>query len=212
MKEFAAKNLPTLVVIVLLVAGHAAASGGRVIAPGDQAPDLRGRDHDNVLYIIDFGAAEFTLVNFWATWCEPCRNEMPALQKAHEDLGPRGLRVVGVTHELIDDEDLGGFLDEMGVTYTVFRAGPSVKKKWIGVRGSLPNSYLIDKNGRVIRRYVGASPAQIVELRNDLVAVLDGRPLGMMLFPGQGAVATSEDRVRQEEAARMQAEEAGKSD
>ena len=188
-------------------------ASNKVVAPGDQAPDTRGRDHNNVLHVIDFSAANLTLVNFWATWCEPCRNEMPALQKAHEDFGQR-LRVVGVTQELIDDEDLGGFLDEMGVTYTVFRAGPSVNKRWIGVKGNLPNSYLIGRDGRVIRRYVGASPAQIEALRNDLVAVLEGRPLGMMLFPGQDAVATPEDRVKQqeEEAARKQAEQAGKSD
>ncbi len=132
---------------------------------------------------------------------------MPALQQAHEDFGPRGLRVVGVTHELIEDEDLAGFLDEMGVTYTVFRAGLSVKRGWIGVKGSLPNSYLIGRDGRVIRRYVGALPEQIGGLMNDLVAVLEGRPLGMMIFPGQDAVATPEDRVRQkkEDEARNQA-------
>ncbi|MEE8116674.1 MAG: TlpA disulfide reductase family protein, partial [Gemmatimonadales bacterium] len=206
MKEFVAKALPTLAAVAFLAAGPAGASG-KIIAPGDQAPDTRGRDHNNVLHVIDFSAAEFTLVNFWATWCEPCRNEMPALQQAHEDFGPRGLRVVGITHELIEDEDLAGFLDEMGVTYTVFRAGLSVKRGWIGVKGSLPNSYLIGRDGRVIRRYVGALPEQIEGLMNDLVAVLEGRPLGMMIFPGQDAVATPEDRVRQkkEDEARNQA-------
>jgi len=208
MKEFVAKALPALAVIAFLAAGHAVGGANKIIAPGDQAPDTRGRDHNNVLHVIDFSAAEFTLVNFWATWCEPCRNEMPALQEASEDLGPRGLRVVGITHEAIEDETLAEFLDEMGVTYTVFRAGPSVKKGWIGVKGSLPNSYLIDQDGRVLRRYVGAMPEQIEGLKNDLVAVLEGRPLGMMIFPGEGAIATEEDHARQkeEEEARKQAE------
>ena len=205
--------LPTVAVLAL-VSTPLLASGGKIVAPGDAAPDTRGRDHNSVLHVIDFGAAELTLLNFWATWCEPCRNEMPMLQEAHETLTPRGLRVVGITHEAIEDEDLGEFLDAAGVTYTVFRAGPSVKKHWIGSQGSLPNSYLIGKDGRVIRRYVGASPEQVEQMRSDLVAVLDGRPLGMLIFPGQGDVATSEDRVRQEKEAeaRKKAEEAAKSD
>jgi thiol-disulfide isomerase/thioredoxin len=202
--------LPALLA-VLAIPIHAQ---NKVVAPGDQAPDTRGWDYANVLHVIDFTEAELTLVNFWASWCEPCRNEMPALQAAHENLGPRGLRVVGITHEAIDNEDLAAFLDEVGVTYTVFRAGDSVKKYWTGTQGSLPNSYLIGKDGRVIRRYVGASPEQVEQLTSDLVAVLDGRPLGMMIFPGEGDIATSADRVRQEkeEAAKKKAEEDAESD
>lgn len=206
------KTLLTVAVLTLLATPLQAS--GKIVAPGDQAPDTRGRDTNKVLHVIDFSEAEFTLLNFWATWCEPCRNEMPALQEAYEELGPRGLRVVGITHESIEDQDLAEFLDEMGVTYTVFRAGPTIKKTWTGVQGSLPNSYLIGKDGRVIRRYVGASPAQIEQLRSDLVAVLEGRPLGTMIFPEQENIATPEDRVRQkkEEEARKKAEEAAKSD
>ena len=202
--------LPALLA-VLAIPTHAQ---NKVVAPGDQAPDTRGRDYANVLHVIDFTEAELTLVNFWASWCVPCRNEMPALQAAHENLGPRGLRVVGITYEAIDNEDLAAFLDEVGVTYTVFRAGDSVKKYWTGTQGSLPNSYLIGKDGRVIRRYVGASPEQVEQLTSDLVAVLDGRPLGMLIFPGEGDVATSADRVRQEkeEAAKKKAEEDAESD
>ncbi len=203
-----------LLLLALALFATSLHASNKVVAPGDQAPDTRGRDHNNVLHVIDFSAANLTLVNFWASWCEPCRNEMPALQEAHENLGPRGLRVVGITHERIDDEDLATFLDEMGVTYTVFRAGPSVKKYWIGTQGVLPNSYLIGKDGRVIRRYVGASPEQVEQLTSDLVAVLDGRPLGMLIFSGEGDVATGEDRVRQqkEEEAKKKAEEAAKPD
>ena len=210
-----APNKALLIGATLVLLAAPVLATGKLVVPGDQAPDTRGRDHNNVLHVIDFSEAEFTLLNFWATWCEPCRNEMPALQEAHENLGPRGLRVVGITHESIEDEDLGAFLDDVGVTYTTFRAGPVIKKYWVGTQGSLPNSYLIGKDGRVIRRYVGASPEQIEQLKSDLLAVLEGRPLGMLILPGQGDVATPEDRTRQrkEEAARKKAEEeAGKSD
>jgi thiol-disulfide isomerase/thioredoxin len=183
-------------------------AAGTVIGPGDQAPDTRGWDHNRELHVVDFSQAEVTLINFWATWCEPCRNEMPALQQAHEDLGPRGLQVVGITHENIEDAELGTFLGEIGVTYPVFRAGSTIRKHWPGSAGSLPNSYLVGKDGRVIRRYVGASSEQVEQLKSDLVAALEGRPLGPLILPSVGDFATAADRVRQEkeEEARKAAE------
>jgi len=211
MKNPVAKSLAILAATAILAVGHAAAAG-KVIAPGEQAPDTRGRDHNRVLHVIDFSEAEFTLVNFWATWCEPCATELPALQEAHETLGPKGLRVVGVTYEQIDDEELGAYIDEMGLTYTIFRAGKMLKAGWVGVRGVLPNSYLIDNTGKVLRRYVGASEAQIEGMKSDLVAVFEGRPMGTMVYPDRRSIATVEDRRRQEaaEKARVEAEEAAK--
>ena len=202
------KRAATILALLALMAIplHAA---GTVIGPGDQAPDTRGWDHNSVLHVVDFSAAEATLINFWATWCEPCLNEMPALQEAHESLGPRGLQVVGITHEKIEDAELGTFLADIGVTYTVFRAGSTIRKHWSGSQGSLPNSYLVGKNGRVIRRYVGASDEQVEQLKSDLVAVLEGRPLGRLILPTAGDFATAEDRVRQEKekAAQKKADE-----
>lgn len=207
--RFANKILLLTIALTLLAAPLDAS--GRMVRPGDQAPDTRGRDANGVLHVIDYSEAELTLLNFWATWCEPCKREMPVLQEAQNTLGPRGFRVIGITHERIEDEDLAEFLDQMGISYTVFRAGESIKKHWVGTQGSLPNSYLIGRDGRVIRRYVGASAEQIAQLRDDLSAVLDGRPLGTLVMPGEGDVATSADRVRQEkeEEERKKAEEEG---
>lgn len=119
------------------------------------------------------------LVNFWGTWCEPCKREMPALQAAHEQLGPQGLTVVGVN--LTDDEISQGqtldairaFVDQFGVTY------PNV----LDVEGSvtndyrifpLPTSFFIDGEGQIRYVHIGELTLNDVTARfNELRIVAD---------------------------------------
>jgi thiol-disulfide isomerase/thioredoxin len=154
-----------------------------VLAPGDPAPQIIARDLEGQYRKTVWGDHEATIVNFWATWCEPCRAEMPALQAAFDRLGDRGFHVVGILAlDVADNGTAQRFLDAMGVTYPTVRAKREILNQWGGV-GSLPTTYLVDKNGRVARRYVGASEEQIEALIYDVEAMLDGRPLGPVIMP-----------------------------
>ena len=71
-----------LFAVVLLAFCSAALPAARLaLAPGDRAPEVRGILHDKSGYRADFAAGSATLVNFWASWCEPFKDEMPALQR-----------------------------------------------------------------------------------------------------------------------------------
>jgi cytochrome c biogenesis protein CcmG/thiol:disulfide interchange protein DsbE len=93
------------------------------------------------------------LVNFWATWCPPCVAETPSLEQLSRALGPRGLRVLGVS---VDDsvEDVRRFVAEHGVTYTVL-LDPSARVSRRYGTFKYPESYLVAADGAVLRKYVG---------------------------------------------------------
>ena len=170
-------------VILLLSVAPPINAQGVMPAPGDTLHDIRGFAPDGQLHIVDYTDAKYTLINFWATWCEPCKTEMPMLERVHRELGPQGLKVVGVTSEKLDNTQFAEFVETMKLTYTVFRISEESKRFWPGIRGTLPNSFLVDENGRLVRRYVGASEQQIVALEADLAALIAGRPLGPMVMP-----------------------------
>jgi cytochrome c biogenesis protein CcmG/thiol:disulfide interchange protein DsbE len=95
------------------------------------------------------------LINFWATWCLPCRVEMPLLQRMSERHRDAGLVVVGLSVDRGSEQSVRDFLRERGVTYPVAMVGPDVERAFGGVRG-YPTSILIDRGGVV--RYVVVGP------------------------------------------------------
>ena len=153
-----------ILALPLLVAANAQAATWKAFsAEGGQAPapmvlaDLAGRDVDLSSY-----KGEVVLVNFWATWCEPCREEMPSLQRLQQKLGSRGFRVVGVN---VGEgaPRIRQFLERTPVSFTMLRdADSDVMKAW-RVR-MLPASFLVDRRGMLRYQIVGEAdyddPAQ----------------------------------------------------
>ena len=95
------------------------------------------------------------LLNVWATWCPPCRDEIPALQALHESYSDRGLRIVGVSVDAQHDRDeIRPFADGYGVTYTLWHdPGDEIRTRFriVGV----PTTLLIDRTGTIVWRHVG---------------------------------------------------------
>ncbi len=88
------------------------------------------------------------LVNFWATWCPPCRAEMPGIESAYEAKRDAGFTVVGVSMDDKTPEQIATWLHEHGIAYPVALGTPAVTAAFGGVE-SLPTSFLIDRRGRV---------------------------------------------------------------
>lgn len=170
--------------LLLLATVPLAVAGKLTLAPGDPAPEMRGWKPTGERHILDLGKGKWTLVNYWATWCEPCKREMPILQGLHEKY-PERLQILGVINDPIDDAALIEFLEALGVTYPNIRPQARYNALWAS-SGSLPTSYLIDPDGKVVRRYVGAAEVQTAGLVYDVEAVIDGRPLGPYVFAPSG--------------------------
>jgi thiol-disulfide isomerase/thioredoxin len=94
------------------------------------------------------------LVNFWATWCEPCKIEMPSLVDLQKKYGPQGLQIVGVAMDDADDKEITTFAHKMGVNYLVLRGTEKVGELYGGI-DHLPMTYYLDRSGKVVDETVG---------------------------------------------------------
>ena len=107
------------------------------------------------------------LVNFWATWCGPCQEEMPDLVSLARDYEAKGLVVVGVAVQSPPD-DVSGAVTRFGIPYDIVEGTESVAQKW-AVQG-IPRTYIIDKEGIIRTTYVGSETRSTFEY--DVVKLL----------------------------------------
>lgn len=113
--------------------------------PDFSLPDTEGNVHN-----ISEWDGKVTIVNFWATWCPPCRREIPALIELQETYESRGLQIVGVAIDTMDK--VTDYMDTMGINYTNLIGEEDALKitKDYGNRfGALPYSAVIDREGKI---------------------------------------------------------------
>jgi thiol-disulfide isomerase/thioredoxin len=130
----------------------------QVIAAGEigsRLPDLSVKDlQGHELSSADL-RGKVVLVDFWATWCEPCKKEMPGYQKLLDQHGPRGLAVVGFKFDtMMDMEEPLRFARKIGVRYPLAVATDDVKQKFGGIEG-LPTTLLYDREGILREKVIG---------------------------------------------------------
>ena len=180
MRAAAALTLGVCLSLSLLAPVAQAQGFALALAPGDAAPRTLGKDLAGVTH--DLKWTKVNVINFWATWCEPCRVEMPYLQQIHAERAADGLQVVGI---IIDKgasgETVQKFIDDIGVEYTVLWPHARFLKGWGGIN-IFPTTFLIDENGKILRRYAGGGAEWTERLLEDIRAVLDDRPLGTYSF------------------------------
>jgi thiol-disulfide isomerase/thioredoxin len=96
-----------------------------------------------------------TLIDFWATWCQPCKKEMPGYQKLLDRYGPRGFVVIGFKFDtMADTEDPVKFARKIGVHYPLAAAPEELKQKFGGIEG-LPTTMIYDREGILRKKVVG---------------------------------------------------------
>jgi cytochrome c biogenesis protein CcmG/thiol:disulfide interchange protein DsbE len=130
-------------------------SGG--IAPAAERrvmPELVIRQLDGGTWRMAEHRGQVVLVNYWASWCEPCWEETPGLIRLSKELRPQGLEVVGVAVDEGGTAKVKKFVEEMRVPYTVALPEPGSQMAY-GMAG-VPTTILVDRMGRVAKTYVGA--------------------------------------------------------
>jgi thiol-disulfide isomerase/thioredoxin len=126
---------------------------------GVTLPDTAGREQS-------FGQwrGKVLVVNFWATWCVPCREEMPEFVKLQRELGDRGVQFVGIAAD--DATKVKAFAEELGLNYPALIGGYGaieLSRTFGNQVGALPYTIFIDRSGRISRTHLG--PIKLDELR-----------------------------------------------
>jgi peroxiredoxin len=156
-----------VVAVVAVIGGGLAfatmgADKGGVIAPGSTAPAFSAQsvpaaNTASVTKSITNYRGKAVLLNIWATWCGPCREEMPRIERLHQELGPQGLTVVAVS---IDNPGMADairdFRKEMALSFEILY-DESGKIRDDYQTAGVPETFLIDKQGVIRRRLIGAS-------------------------------------------------------
>jgi peroxiredoxin len=129
-------------------------------APGDEAPAFTVTTLDGEEVSLESLRGQVVLVNFWATWCPPCRVEMPGFERVYQQKKNDGFVIVGLSADRTGAASVQRFLDERGITFPIAMAPPRIARDYGGVR-ALPTSFLIDREGRVRHTVTGifAEPA-----------------------------------------------------
>ncbi len=132
------------------------------------APALSGKTLDGKIASLSDYKGKVVLVDFWATWCDPCRAEIPELLKLQAGLGGKGFAVLGVS---MDGEvsAVASFSAKMRITYPIIlNGGERAPQGWV-VPG-LPTAYLIGRDGKVLRRIFGSK--SLAKLTSEVEAAL----------------------------------------
>lgn len=109
------------------------------------------------------------LITFFATWCPPCRQEIPVLKRLHEQYGPRGFAVLGFSVDEGGPKVVAKLVEKDSINYPVLMADRSIARKFGGIAG-IPTSFLINKKGHVVKKYPGYVPRGLLE--RDIQSVL----------------------------------------
>jgi peroxiredoxin len=123
--------------------------GRGVAAPNFQLERLEA---PGLVSLADF-RGRVVLLNFWATWCKPCEDEMPSMERLYRQLHPAGFELVAVSVDE-DASDVEAFRDRMGISFTI-ALDPRQEVSRLYQTTGFPESVLIDREGQILERYVG---------------------------------------------------------
>lgn len=137
------------ILIVFVLLGATAAFAQK------KAPDFSFKTQYGKDFQLSKQKGKVVLVNFWATWCGPCRAEIPGFLQVYERYRDKGLEIVGVSLDENGWEVVTPFIKRYNITYPVVVDSRGVVARQYGKIDAIPTSFLIDKNGNIVDQHIG---------------------------------------------------------
>ena len=149
--------------VVVLVLGAGLALGLKLkpeifpVEVGSSAPSFEANDlaTGRRVTLADY-KGQVVLLNIWATWCEPCKVEMPSLEQLQKDLGPRGLKIVAVSIDEGSADVVRQYARDLGLTFGILH-DQSGRIKDIYQTTGVPESFVINRAGKIEKKVIGAA-------------------------------------------------------
>jgi cytochrome c biogenesis protein CcmG/thiol:disulfide interchange protein DsbE len=142
-----------IVSLLVLLALSSCYSGSRPPRIGKAAPDFTIRDSERAVSLSQL-KGKVVVLNFWATWCPPCIEEMPSLVRMQQRMQAKGVTVLAVSVD-VDDSNYRRFLKDHNVNLLALR-DPDQKSNALYGTFKFPETYIIDRNGVMRRKFIGA--------------------------------------------------------
>ena len=146
------------------------ASGNSIFHPAQKGPDQGSMAPDFDLKVLDGGGKTMKLsslrgkaviVDFWATYCGPCKIEMPWFVELQKKYGPEGLQIVGVAVDDAGEKAISDFTKKMGINYPILIGTEKVADQYGGLDG-LPTTFFLDRSGKIIDRQLGLISESVI--------------------------------------------------
>ena len=154
-----------LAIAIVLASCRSGGSGsGAPAAKVGIVPEFALEDVEGHVFHMSDAKGTVRLVDFWATWCAPCREEIPMFKDLHAAYSAKGFTLVGIA---MDDEGLEvvkPYVDEMKIPYLTLLGNEGVAQSFGGVFG-FPSKFLVDREGRIVDSWVGVVPRDVLEKR-----------------------------------------------
>jgi len=158
----------------------------RFVRDPDPAPELKTKDLDGKEINLQAYKGKVVLLNFWATWCGPCRAEIPSLIRLQEQYKDR-LQIIGMDVDDTDADTLRAFVKQKGINYPVAMTSIPVRLAYGGV-SALPTLFVINRDGKMVQKHVGLFDPVLYEV--EARALLDMPvPVKVETFEDTGEVS-----------------------
>ena len=158
------------------------------------APDFELATLDGQRVKLSDFRGQAVLLNFWATWCPPCKIEMPWFVDLQKQYGKDGLVVLGVAMDDTESVKIAQFAHEMGVNYPVLLGTDQVSDDYGDVR-SLPTTFYIDRNGNIVSKSVGLLDR--AEIEDDVKKALDSKYKPATAQPNRAQAVVKTAKVKE---------------